>query len=206
MMATTHAYLALALAVPTLPVVGGHAPGEAILGTAFLGGLLPDLDAVTDHRKALHFPVYFPVGACLVLVAYGVVGHQSLFLLAVVVAAAGLHSATDILAGGLGREPWREQSGKAVYNHFLDGWHTPRRVVRYSGAPEDFVLASAFAVPAVLAPATGSTADAVLAVVLVASGTYAAVRRHVPVVARSVRVLLPRVVADRLPSVRVEET
>jgi hypothetical protein len=201
-MATTHAYTTLALAAASLPVTGRHAPASAVLLAAAVGGALPDLDLLSEHRRTLHFPVLFPVGACVALVAYGVVGGQSLFLLAVVVAAAGVHSATDLLAGGVGYRPWENGSDRAVYNHLLGRWHAPRRVVRYSGAPEDFALGAAFALPAVLSSATGPTVDAAVLVSLAGSGCYAASRRHLAAAARS---LLPRAVVERLPGVRAED-
>jgi hypothetical protein len=140
--------MGLAATVLALPVTARHAPASSVLVVAFVGGVLPDLDLVTNHRRTLHFPVLLPVGAVACLCAYGVLGGQSLFLLAVGLAAAGLHSASDVLGGGLGYEPWRNDSTKAVYNHVLDRWHAPRRFVRYSGAPEDFLLGASFAVPA----------------------------------------------------------
>jgi hypothetical protein len=205
MMATTHAYLALALAVIWFPVSGEHATPTAVLSAAFLGGLFPDLDTVTNHRKTLHFPVYLPVAACLVFLSYVAVGYQPLFLLGVVLAAAGLHSVTDVFAGGLGHEPWNDQSERAVFNHFLGRWHAPRRIVRYSGSPEDLGLAAAFAVPVILSSATDPAADAALTVVLVGSTVYVAMRRQVPAITRSIRALLPRTVVERMPSVEIED-
>ena len=205
MMATTHAFLGLVVTVLVLPVAGRHAPATAVLTAAFLGGLAPDLDLVTSHRKPLHFPVVLPVAAGTCFVAYGVLGGQSLFLLAVGLAAAGFHSVTDVLGGGIGYEPWRGTSSKAVYNHVLGRWHRPRRLVRYSGAPEDFALGGAVGVPVVLAPETGPAVDAVLIAVLVGSGVYAATRRRFGAVARSLRAVFPSWLVDAVPAVKFED-
>jgi hypothetical protein len=205
MMATTHAYMALGLVVLSLPVSGRHAPEASLMVAASLGGLAPDADLVTNHRKTLHFPVLLPVGALLLLAVYRVVGSPAVVVLAVAVASAGLHSLTDILAGGVGYEPWEHTSDRAVYNHVLGVWHTPRRLVRYSGAPEDFALGAVAALPAVFAPQTGPVADAVLAATLLATGLYTLVRRRLPAIAGRFRAVAPPRLADRLPAVGFEE-
>ena len=57
MMATTHGFVALALAVALLPDAPGEAAPGVVLAAAFLGGVAPDLDLLADRRKTLHFPV-----------------------------------------------------------------------------------------------------------------------------------------------------
>jgi len=204
MMATTHAYLGLAVAILSLPETARHAPTSTVMAAAFIGGLLPDLDLITDHRKTLHFPVLLPVGSLVVLALYVIAGHPFLLVLGIVTASAGLHSLTDVCAGGLGYEPWKHDSQRAVYNHLLGRWHAPRRLVRYSGAPEDFALATAFAVPCIRTSATGPVADRLLLVVLAASGLYAAMRRSLPTIARRLRSRLPSALLDRLPQIQFE--
>jgi len=204
-MATTHAYAGLALALASLPVTSTYAPTSSLLIAAFVGGLLPDLDLTTSHRKTLHYPVVYPAVAGGLLVASQVFGSEPLFLLAVAVASAGFHSLTDILGGGVGYEPWKSTSKKAVYNHVLGRWHTPRRVVRYSGAPEDFAVCAAIAVPTLLARPTGTTLDVILALLLVGSGFYVATRRQFSLIASSIRAVVPRTLLERLPQIRFED-
>lgn len=205
MMATTHAFASTALVALTLPVTARHAPSSSLLAVAFVAGLLPDLDLVTNHRKTLHFPVVLPLGAVACLLCYGAFGWRPLVFLCVAASAAGLHAATDVLGGGIGYEPWHNDSEKAVYNHVLRRWHAPRRFVRYSGAPEDFLLGAALGVPLVLAPSTGPWFDGLLIAVLVGSGAYAATRRRFSAVARLLRARLPAGVLDRLPAIRFED-
>jgi hypothetical protein len=205
-MAPTHAYIGATLALVSMSVTGSYAAPSGILAASFLGGVLPDFDLVTSHRKTLHFPVLYPVAACLLAVLSLALGWQSLFLLAIAVGSAGVHSLTDIFAGGLGYEPWRGTSKKAVYNHVAGRWHRPRGLVRYSGAPEDCILCAVFAVPVFVASETGPTADAALAVVLVGAGLYTATRRRLSLFAASARSLLPNAILDRLPRVRFEES
>ena len=205
MMATTHAFVGLALAVLSLPLVSGHASPGNLLAAAFVGGLVPDLDLLTNHRKTLHFPVFLPVAAALRGGLFVATGTPVLLVLAFAAGAAGLHSLSDVLAGGVGYEPWTNESGHAVYNHLLGRWHAPRRLVRYSGAPEDAALGAAFAVPAILAPATGPEVDVLLAGVLVATAGYAATRRQFSRLAAPLRSRLPAVLLERLPEIRFEE-
>lgn len=204
-MATTHAYAGLALAIASLPVTGRYAPTSGLLLAAFVGGLLPDLDLTTSHRKTLHYPVIYPVVAGGLLAISLTFGSQSLFLLAVLAGSAGLHSLTDILGGGIGYEPWTGTSKKAVYNHVLGRWHVPRRVVRYSGAPEDFALCVAVAVPTLLAQPTDATMDAALGILLVGSGLYTATRRQFSLIASSIRTVVPSVLLECLPRIRFED-
>lgn len=205
MMATTHAYIGLAAAVASLPVTARHAPATSVLLAAFVGGLVPDLDLVTSHRKTLHFPVLYPVAGCALLGLSGVVGGQAVFVFGIALASSGLHSLSDVLGGGVGYEPWEQSSSKAVYNHVLGRWHRPRRIVRYSGAPEDFVLCAAVAIPVILSPLLGPPVRALLLATLVGSGVYAVSRRRLPGIAASLRSVLPATVIHRLPRIRFED-
>jgi hypothetical protein len=205
MMATTHAYIGLAAAVASLSVTARYAPATSVLLAAFVGGLVPDLDLVTSHRKTLHFPVLYPVAACVLFGLFAVFGGQAVFVFGVALASAGLHSLSDILGGGVGSKPWEQSSSKAVYNHVIGRWHRPRRLVRYSGAPEDFALCAAVAIPVVLLPSLGSAFRAPLIAILVGSGLYAVSRRRLPTIAASLRAVLPSTVVYRLPQIRFED-
>jgi hypothetical protein len=198
MMATTRACIGLGLVVLSLPVTGAHAPASALVTAAFLGGLAPDLDLAGRHRKSLHFPVFLPGVALVLCAAYAAVGTAAILLLAVAVASAWVHSLTDILAGGVGAEPWSDPSDRAVFNHALGAWHAPRRLVRYSGAPEDFCLCVAVGLPVVLAAPTGPTADAELVAIPLGSGLYVLSRRRLSWIAHRCRALVPPGLAERL--------
>ncbi len=139
MMAPTHA---IAGAVLALPVLAGSPDLAIVAGLAgLLGGLVPDLDLYTGHRRRLHYPVYgglfaVPAIGIALLVPTAVTVGTAAFL-----GATTLHAASDILGGGLELRPWAGTSDRAVYDHFHDRWRAPLRVIRYDGAPEDLLLA-----------------------------------------------------------------
>src|SRR6056297_1290775 len=105
MMATTHALAGLALAALVAPIAPEHAPTAAAAGLA--GGVFPDLDLYAGHRRTLHFPVYYAVAAA-PAVAFAALAPSALTVgVAVFLAAAALHAASDALGGGLELEPWK---------------------------------------------------------------------------------------------------
>lgn len=63
-----------------------------------------------------------------------------------------------------------------MYNHASGYWVHPRRWVRYAGTPEDFGLAAAVALPALVL--TSGLLKGVLIVTVLLSGQFAAVRRR----------------------------
>ena len=71
MMATTHALVGVALAVLVGAVFPESAAGTSLtpVVAAALGGIFPDLDLYSGHRRTLHFPVYFNVAAAVAVVA-----------------------------------------------------------------------------------------------------------------------------------------
>ncbi|MBX0349087.1 metal-dependent hydrolase [Halomicroarcula pellucida] len=201
MMALTHGAVSVALvalATPALP----DTVALPLLVVAFLGGILPDLDIVADHRKTLHYPVGYSVLAFLLAVGYVVAPSGTLLLAAVLVGSAAVHTCSDVLAGSVEAEPWNPTTERAVYNHALGAWHRPRRYVRYSGAPEDWLLALVAAATAIRSPASGSTVEAALFWLVAVAGGYTLVRRRFS--ALSAR--FPSRLAAVLPAVTVEET
>jgi hypothetical protein len=124
-------------------------------------------------------------------------------VLAVAVGSAAVHALSDVLGGSPEPEPWSPTLDIAVYNHVLGRWHRPRRYVRYSGAPEDFLLGAAFGLLAVSLPATGPGAETLLLGVVVTSGLFTASRRRL----HALPGLAERVVPRRLRalSIRLEE-
>jgi hypothetical protein len=149
MMATTHAAAGLCLAVP----VALRAPELAVPAAvgALVGGVLPDVDLLVGvHRKTLHFPVYYTAAGLLSAAVALAAPTGPTTALALCLLSAGLHSLSDWFGAGDELRPWERTSPRAVYVHPLGRWLRPRYVVRYDGAPEDFLLTAALAAPAVV--------------------------------------------------------
>ncbi|MFB6252746.1 MAG: metal-dependent hydrolase [Halobellus sp.] len=203
-MASTHGLASVALAAVLLP----FAPTQAaplVLAAALIGGTAPDLDVFAAHRKTFHYPVGYTALAAGVGGAHAVAPSPIVGLACVAVAAAAAHSWSDVLAGSVETEPWNPTTERAVYNHALGGWHRPRRLIRYSGAVEDFLLGFVCAGVAVAAPATSPTADSGLIGLVGLAGLYT-VLRHPGVRLDSITERCPASLSDRLPSISVEET
>ena len=146
MMATTHGFAGLGIAAGVAVGAPEYALPAAIGGIA--GGLAPDLDVIWTHRKTLHFPVYYAVAAVLLGGLAVVVPTAVTVAVAVGALAATLHCLMDIVGGIPAPDPWAVESAeRAVYLHPQGQWIRPRRWVRYDGAPEDFFLGAALAVP-----------------------------------------------------------
>jgi hypothetical protein len=196
MMATTHvlAGVALAVGVSVLVPEAGGLPVAA----AAAGGLFPDLDLTGDHRKTLHFPVYYSVAALAAGVVAAAVTTTATVAVALFLAAAALHSVMDAVGGGLDPRPWLGRSDRAVYDHARRRWIAPRRWIRYDGAPEDLLLCAVLAVPG-LVVLDGRWETAILATLAV-SAVYTAARK--PLVALADRLVprIPQDVFDRLPA------
>jgi hypothetical protein len=173
MMATTHALVGVLLGSASLFVAPELAPVAVIAGLA--GGVFPDLDLYSGHRKTLHFPVYYSAAAAVALAGAMLFPTAWTFALGFFLLAAAAHSASDAFGGGLELKPWLGQSERAVYDHYHGRWISPRRWIRYDGAPEDFALAVALAVPSV-ALYDGTIQTLVVLAVLV-SGVYALLRK-----------------------------
>lgn len=174
-MATTHAFVGLAIAAAVATVAPEYALPAAV--GAVVGGLFPDLDLLATHRRSLHFPVLYwvptlpAVGIALAAPSPLSVG-AALFLVT-----AAAHSTSDVIGGGLEPRPWEGTSDRAVYAHLSGRWLAPRQWIRYDGAPEDLVLATLLAVPA-LVVFEGRIRAAVVAG-LVASALYTLVRKRI---------------------------
>ncbi len=195
MMATTHALAGVTLAV-VVSLFVPEAGGLPVLAAA-VGGFFPDLDLTGDHRKTLHFPVYYSVAALAAVVVAVLVTTPTTLAVTLFLAAAALHSVMDAAGGGLEPRPWLGQGERAVYNHASGRWIRPRRWIRYDGAPEDLALCGALAIPGLLV--FDGTAQAVIVGTLGVSVVYTALRR--PLVALADRLVprIPQDVFDRLP-------
>lgn len=194
-MATTHALAGIAVASVTLLVAPEQAPLAMVAAAA--GGVFPDLDLYAGHRQTLHYPVYYPMTAALAFVGLALVPAVTTLVLAWFLLGAALHSVMDAFGGGLELRPWEATSDRAVYDHFNDRWLAPRRWIRYDGAPEDVLLAGAFAVPATVAgPAP---LDRIALALVVVSMGWAVARKSVASVSERLVPLLPPRLVSRLP-------
>lgn len=195
-MATTHALWGMVLAMPVLAVAPEFAPAAFLAG--LVGGLAPDLDLYRGHRKTLHFPVYASIAA-VPAVALAVLAPSTWTItLAVFLAAAALHTTSDVLGGGLELRPWQGTSERAVYSHYHDQWLRPRRWVRYDGAPEDLAIAGVAAVPLI---AVGDALVTGIALALVAVSTvYVLLRKRLAEIARRLASLLPAPIRPYVPA------
>lgn len=174
MMTTTHAVVGALVGGATAAV--GPVPTTTALVVGFVGGTLPDADLVATHRRSLHFPVYASVATVLAAFVAAVVATPATMLVVVFLVAFAVHCLMDVFGGGVEVRPWEATSDRGVYDHYGDRWIAPRRWVRYAGAPEDLLVATAAGLP-VLAVATGGTRT-VLAVVLTVSAGFTVFRRR----------------------------
>ena len=195
MMATTHVLAGLSVASAVAVVAPEFGP--VALVAAAVGGLLPDLDLYAGHRRTLHFPVYLPAAAAIAAAVALVVPSTATVALAVFLLAAGLHSAMDALGGGLELKPWQATSEEAVFSHYHGGWLTPRRLVRYDGAPEDLLLAGILAVPPFVV--FGSPVEEAILAVLALSAVYVALRKPMVWFGEWLVGRLPPAVVARVP-------
>nr|WP_276298961.1 metal-dependent hydrolase [Halorussus sp. DT80] len=176
-MNTTHAAMGVALSAPLVVLAPELAPIAAL--SAFVGGVFPDLDLFSgQHRRTLHFPVYYSTaglvvgGAALFRPSPETVG-AACFLLS-----AAVHCVADAVGGGLELRPWEATDDRGVYVHPAGRWVRPRRWVRYDGAPEDLVLAGLFSLPGLVL--FSGTVRTLTLVGLAVSVVYTALRKRLP--------------------------
>lgn len=201
MMATTHALAGLFLAilaswvVPEIGLVGVYA--------AIAGGVFPDLDLYAGHRRTLHFPVYYSIAALLAGAVAVAAPGQWTIAATLFLAAAALHSVSDVFGGGLELRPWEGGSDRAVYSHYHGRWWRPKRWVRYDGSPEDLALVGLFALPAVLT--FDGHVELLVLVGVAISVVYVTVRKPMVELAARVVAMLPPHVLDHLPKRFVDD-
>lgn len=179
-MLPTHALFGMLLALPIAVFMPEHA--LVALSAGLVGGILPDLDLYTGHRKTLHYPVWYSVLAVAVGAAALVQPSAVTIGAAVLLAAAASHCLGDMFGGGLELRPWEQTSERAVYDHYRGRWLAPRRWVRYDGAPEDLLLSLGFA--GMLWPFVDVPFRSAITVGVVAAVVYASTRRVLPRVAQ----------------------
>lgn len=172
-MGITHMLVGLIIALPFLSVFPDHAKSLFIVG--MVGGIFPDFDLYSGHRKTLHFPVYYGIPG-VILGIIGLVTMELFVLLGFIfVSAAWLHSVMDILGSGVELRPWEGTSNKAVFNHHRKKWIQPRRVVSYDGSPGDLFLAAALGFPLLFG--FSPPVDSYIGVLLVIGVVYAVCRK-----------------------------
>lgn len=181
MMLPTHALVGLVLALP-VSLVFPESSGLFLLSGLF-GGIFPDFDVYVGHRKTLHYPVYFPILSLAVIPVAVLVPTPLTIGIAIALVGATVHSVMDIFGGGLELRPWEATSERAVYDHFHGRWITPRRWIRYDGAPEDFLLSISIASP-LLFVLDGRFLWVVVGALIVSAG-YAVLRRTLPTFAET---------------------
>ena len=145
MMLPTHAMVGLAIAAPLVTLAPDLAP--AALAGGVIGGIFPDLDLYSGHRKTLHFPTGYLLAALPAVAVAALVQRPVVVGLALFVLGAAAHCQMDRLGGGLELRPWEGRSEKAVYDHVRGEWHQPMRWVPYDGSPQDLLLLSTVATP-----------------------------------------------------------
>lgn len=174
MMTTTHAVVGALVGATTAAFAPVLTPAALVVGC--VGGALPDADLVATHRCSFHFPVYATAVAAVAVVGAALAASPGALLLAVFLVAFAVHCLMDVFGGGVEVRPWEATSDRGVYDHYGDRWITPRRWVRYAGAPEDLLVATVAGLP-VLAVAAGRTRTALAAVLLFSAGFTVCRRR-----------------------------
>jgi len=145
MMLPTHAIVGLAIATPLVVVAPDLAP--AALAGGLFGGIFPDLDLYSGHRKTLHFPTGYLL-AVLPAVGLAALAPRAVTVgLAFFILGAAAHCQMDRFGGGLELRPWEGRSEQAVYDHVRGEWRRPKRWVPYDGSPRDLLLLSTVAIP-----------------------------------------------------------
>ncbi|WP_049926985.1 hypothetical protein [Halopiger goleimassiliensis] len=201
MMLPTHALAGMVLAVPLVATAPELTPIGLIAG--LLGGVVPDLDLYTGHRKTLHFPVYYSLVAAVGTVTALAVPTTLTVAAALFFLAAALHCVTDVFGSGLELRPWEGKSERAVYDHYRETWIRPRRAVRYDGSPIDLLLSIALATP-LLVVFEGGLRILVLGALAVGF-VYTVLRRALADVAATVVSLLPASVLPYVPPRYLDE-
>ncbi len=104
MMLPTHAIAGLAIATPLLVLAPDHA--AVALAGGLVGGVLPDLDLYSGHRRTLHYPSGYTLAALPTAGFAAILQTPLLVALTFVLLGAALHCRMDRYGGGLELRPW----------------------------------------------------------------------------------------------------
>lgn len=200
-MVTTHALAGLLLALPVALVAPEFAVVAAVAG--FAGGVFPDLDMPGEHRRTLHFPVYYTLAALAASLVALLAPSAWTVGVALFLGSAAVHSLADALGGDLELRPWEETGDRGVYSHYHRRWWRPRRWVRYDGAPEDAVATVGLGVLALAA--YDGTFDAVVVATVVVGVVYAVLRRRIVRWGEQAVAALPEETVEQLPDSLIED-
>ncbi|USZ67346.1 metal-dependent hydrolase [Halorussus salilacus] len=177
MMGTTHAAAGVTLAAPLVALAPELAPVAALAGMA--GGVFPDLDLLSgQHRRTLHFPVYYSAAAAATAAAALLAPAPATVAVAFFLVSAAVHCVADAAGGGLELRPWEATDDRGVYVHPAGRWVAPRRWIRYDGAPEDLLAAAVLSVPGLVL--FDGWVRRLTVAGLVVSVVYVAVRKRLP--------------------------
>ena len=196
MMATTHVFAGVTVGAAVATVAPEFA--VVVVLAAICGGFAPDLDLYAGHRKTLHYPVYYSIGAVLAGGVALLAPTTATVALAVFLAAAALHCVGDAVGGGLEPRPWEATSDRAVYDHFHGQWIRPRRWIRYDGSPGDLALAAVLALPGLIV-FDGVIHDLLVGLLVVSIG-YTVLRKSLARWAERLLGRLPPEVVASLPA------
>jgi hypothetical protein len=196
MMLPTHALVGMALALPIALFAPELAPA-ALLG-GFVGGILPDLDLYSGHRKTLHFPTLYPLGAAPAILVALARPTPVAVAAAFVLVGAAIHCRMDIYGGGLELRPWEATSDRAVYDHVAGRWLSPRRFVAYDGSKGDLGIALVVAAP-LMALVEGAFVALVAGAVAVGIA-YVLLRRRLAALAPVVFGRVPSPLSQHVPA------
>lgn len=177
-MGLTHAIVGMLVVAPIALVFPEFTVVVAAGG--FVGGWLPDVDLFGgQHRKSLHYPVYYWVAASVALMLGVVLGELVGVVLAAVFVGAGMHSVMDIYCAGLELRPWERTDQRGVYLHTRNRWVEAQYWIPFDGSIPDFMLAVVTGVGVVLVYGDGGV-QGVTTLCVVGAGVYAYVRPWLP--------------------------
>ncbi len=195
MMLPTHALVGMALSLPIAVLFPELAPA-ALLG-GLVGGILPDLDMYSGHRRTLHFPTLYPIAAAGTAVLALFSPTSITVGAAFVLLGAAVHCRMDVYGGGLELRPWEGTSEKAVYDHVNGEWLAPRRLIAYDGSKGDLAIAGAAALPLFLF--VEGPFVVLVAAALAVGGTYVLFRRWLADLAPTIFGRVPDPLAEYVP-------
>jgi len=194
-MLPTHAMVGLAIATPLAVLAPDLAP--TALAGGLLGGVFPDLDLYSGHRKTLHFPTGYLLAVLPAVGLAALVPAPAAVGLAFFILGAAAHCQMDRFGGGLELRPWEGGSERAVYDHVRGEWRRPKRWIPYDGSPRDLLLLSTVAVP--LLVVLDTPFRLVVGLALLVGGVYVGLRRRLAAIAPVVFGLVPEVLSEYVP-------
>lgn len=195
MMLPTHAIVGLAIATPLLVLAPDHA-AVALVG-GLVGGILPDLDLYSGHRRTLHYPSGYALAVVPAAGFAAILQTPLLIALTFVLMGAAVHCRMDRYGGGLELRPWEATSERGVYDHVRGRWRSPKRWIQYDGAPSDAGLMVLVGAP--LFVVLDGPFRWIVAAALVTGATYALLRRRLAKLAPVVFGNVPESIAAHVP-------